>query len=141
MSEKNGNSVLAESKNGSYNEFFTVEEFTCKCGCGKNEMKKDFIDKLTYARMVANIPFNINSGFRCKEYQAYLYKIKVTKSLDSAHPDGTGADIEVISSWHRYKITNALKRAGFDRIGHSKKGKFIHVDCYEIKPKDIEWIY
>ncbi len=121
-----------------YEEFMKVKpyEFDCKCGCGHNNMDDDFIYKINRARNMANVPFIITSGARCREHNE-----RVGGSLTSSHLVGLACDIACSDSRTRYKIVKALLLAGFTRIGIGKD--FIHVDAAEceIKPAEVMWDY
>ena len=49
-------------------ENFTREEFTCKCGCGANEIKDELIDVLQEIRTEVGVPFPVSSGYRCPNH-------------------------------------------------------------------------
>jgi hypothetical protein len=117
-----------------YKPYFTKEEFDCKCGCGKNNMTKKQMDMLLKARIEANIPFIINSGCRCDTHNIY-----VGGDEFSEHLKGKGTDIKCTSSTHRWKIINALLKAGFKRIGIATN--YIHVGTSSKKPQEVIWKY
>jgi len=116
---------------------FDRVEFACPC-CGKDDIDPDFVDRLQAARTIAGFPFIITSGVRCKKHQEGLEKqgLSVEKS---AHALGLAADIKTTSSWDRYAVLDALKRAGFKRFGIGRN--FIHVDMDKSKPQDVAWDY
>lgn len=99
--------------------YFTIDEFNCKC-CGQNKMEEGFLERLDTARGVANIPFGINSGYRCPTHNAAI------GSKSENHPSGRAADIRCLSGWERIRIIRALLQTGFNRIGVHPQ--FIHVD-------------
>jgi uncharacterized protein YcbK (DUF882 family) len=113
---------------------FTVDEFACRCGCGKNHINPQLIAKLDNARDIACTPFVISSGYRCKTHNK-----KVGGSDTSSHTLGEAVDIKVNNSSDRQKILTALTLEGFDRIGIAKN--FIHVDIDQNKPKNVTWVY
>ena len=110
---------------------FQREEFACKCGCGQNGTKDEFIDKLDKARHYARVPFPINSGFRCKEYDR-LFGGK-------ANHTGWAADISATTSRNRFWIVVGLVLAGFRRFGIAET--FVHCDITPGKPKWVLWLY
>jgi len=101
------------------NEYFSIKEFDCPC-CGKNYMKVDFLDQLTNARIIADTPFPINSGYRCPKHN------KEVGSTSQNHPQGRAADIKCANNQKRLKILTGLIKAGFTRIEIHRT--FIHVD-------------
>jgi len=112
-------------------EHFTKKEMACSC-CGHAYMNKDFLDKLEEARLRANMPFKINSGYRCKNHKESLAR------PTSSHVLGVAVDIATPDSVTRQKIMDAIVRAGFTRYGVGKT--FIHVDLDLNKP-DAFWHY
>ena len=120
-----------------YKSHFTVGELACQC-CGQGEIRESTWNKLEAARNIAGIPFVINSGFRCKKSNDAL--IAAGKSVEqSAHTTGNAVDIRVSASSTRYKVLDALLRAGFTRIGIGKT--FIHADDDPAKPQGVIWGY
>jgi len=114
--------------------YFKPEEFVCKCGCESNDMKTSTLIKLEYARVSANIPFIITSGYRCKTHNE-----AVGGKPSSAHTKGYAVDIKASGSAERFLIITALLQAGFNRIGFAKT--FIHVDDDPSLPKNVIWDY
>lgn len=113
--------------------YFNINEFTCKCGCGQARMKDSFLIRLDKARGVAGIPFIINSGFRCEEHN------KKVGSTSTNHVRGVAADIRCGSSQARFKVLKSLIDTGFDRIGIHRT--FIHCDENWDGPKGVIWFY
>ena len=54
---------------------------------------------------------------------------------------GYAADIAATTSTARFNITQALIEAGFNRIGISAKGGFIHVDSDPDKSPGVLFLY
>jgi zinc D-Ala-D-Ala carboxypeptidase len=113
--------------------YFNEDEFTCKCGCGTNNISSKLIERLDNARHIAGVPFVLSSGCRCPSHNK-----NVGGSPTSSHVNGTAVDIKVSSSKDKYKILTALMLEGFDRIGIAKT--FIHVDIDD-KTKQVVWSY
>jgi len=112
---------------------FQCDEFQCKC-CEKEHMKARFIERLCLARMIADVSFNISSGWRCLAHNQ-----EVGGKKDSAHPKGLAADVLTPTSSGRFKILHGLMAAGFNRIGIAKD--FIHVDTDPDKEQGIIFLY
>ena len=110
------------------------EEFTCKCGCGLNNLDEEFYRKLVIAREIAGVPFVITSGRRCPKHNK-----DEGGSPTSSHLKGLAADIAVRDEEHRYIISDALKDVGFTRLGTAKS--FTHVDMDPDKNERREWVY
>ena len=116
--------------------YFNLKEFDCNCGCNKNKMDKDFLERLDTAREYAVTPFVISSGYRCSKHNEAVGGLET-----SSHLKGLAADIHVQGSRQRYKILMGLIGAGFNRIGINSKRGFIHVDLDTAKPSNVVWIY
>ena len=108
--------------------YFNPSEFVCKCGCGLNNISDELVNMLDNARELAGVPFVITSGCRCVKHN------EASKGKpDSAHLSGKAADIAAPVG-RRYAILAALIDVGFERIGISFNGSFIHVDIDKSKP-------
>ncbi len=114
---------------------FSTSEIRCKCGCGASNINNDLLNKLQMMRMFAGMPITINSAVRCKAHNK-----AVGGSETSSHIHGEAADIKVENDAQRGVMIPAAVKAGFTRIGISKKG-FIHVDVTKEKNSPRIWIY
>ena len=112
-------------------KYFKIEEFKCKCGCGKAEMNQKFTQMLDMARGESGVPFHITSGYRCPKHN------KNVGSTSTNHTLGVAADIACNNGGTRLKIIDALLAVGFKRIGVHKN--FIHADINEM-PASV-WLY
>jgi uncharacterized protein YcbK (DUF882 family) len=112
---------------------FNMNEFKCPCG-GENLIYFELIKKLDEAREIANIPFRITSGYRCKHHNSI-----VGGSKTSSHLKGLAVDIACDNSENRYKIISALSQVGFNRIGVARN--FIHCDIDKDKVNNVLWTY
>lgn len=119
-------------------KYFDYSEFDSPDieGSGKKYMNQRFLDKLDVARGIAGIPFIINSGYRSIEHNLAVGGIK-----NSSHLKGLAADIECDTDEDRYKITQALLKAGINRIGIKGSNGFIHCDIDPSKNKNRIWAY
>lgn len=113
---------------------FNLEEFECKCDCGSDRIDMLFVMRLQDARNIAKTPFHINSGVRCVRHNE-----EVKGSRYSSHLTGHAVDLRATTNHKRYKVVDALRQAGFTRIGIAKK--FIHVDDDKNKPEPRLWLY
>ncbi|MBF0516958.1 MAG: peptidase M15 [Nitrospirae bacterium] len=112
---------------------FKEEDFTCKCGCGKNNISQALVDRLDELRDAVNFPLVITSGTRCAKHNE-----AVGGAADSAHLKGLAADIGINDSGKRYRVIAAAVEH-FARIGIGKS--LIHVDIDETKPQEAAWVY
>jgi uncharacterized protein YcbK (DUF882 family) len=119
-------------------KYFKLSEFNCPF-LQDQKMNYTFLEKLDEAREIAEIPFKITSGFRCKEYNEDLIKRGYKASRNSSHLKGLAADISVKDSKSRFIVFNSLLLAGFTRIGIADT--FIHVDLDLEKTQNVIWTY
>jgi len=87
---------------------------------------------LQTARLLAKVPFSINSAVRCIKHNKH-----VGGSVNSSHILGLAIDIKADTSSKRYRILKALMFVGINRIGVYKD--FIHVDIDTNKPSKLIW--
>ena len=112
--------------------YFKKSEFTCKCGCGHNNISNELVRQLNKARTISKIPFKINSACRCEKHNR-----SEKGSETSSHLKGYAVDISISSSFNRFKILQALMAVGFKRIGVYKD--FIHCDIDSDKSQNVVW--
>lgn len=102
-------------------QHFSETEFTCTCGCGKNNIKHDFVKRLEklYELLDSAIGIKaiyVNSGCRCKEKS-----VEVGGYPDDAHVQGFAADIHVVRkdgiSVSAFDVAEAAEILGFQGIG------------------------
>ena len=108
---------------------FKVSEFTCKCGCGFNNIDQRIIDMAQKIREEIGEPVKINSGCRCEKHN-----IKVGGVKGSFHVKGLAADLS--SSVGAAKLFEAVQKLW--KSGKLEELKyciyyahknFIHIDC------------
>lgn len=103
-------------------------EFTCKCGCGRNNMDEDFKTRLDLAADYSeaeagyNVIYALSSGCRCRKHN------KKEGSTSLNHVMGKAADIKYRNRTQLMWIKVGLIKAGFRRIGTNRKYKFVHAD-------------
>ena len=121
-------------------KYFKLSEFDCPFEEGSgSKMNYTFLEKLDYARGLAEIPFKITSGYRTKEYNEDLIRRNYKASKNSSHLKALAADISVKDSKSRFIVFNSLLLAGFTRIGIADT--FIHVDLDLEKTQNVIWTY
>lgn len=107
-------------------QYFSAEEFECRCGCGRSDMNHDFMLKLDNLRANLGGPIIINSGFRCPEHNAAVS----STGLNGPHTTGKAADLGV--SYHRGRKLLDLAVVHFPGIGIKQHGdvggRFVHLD-------------
>lgn len=117
--------------------YFSLYEkgMPCPC-CGESKMDIDSLLRFDKARMIAGIPFNVNSGYRCPKYNQ-KFKNPKTGKVSKNHPSGHSLDIKCKTGPKRIKILTGLIKAGFKRIGI--RGDFIHAD--DMDKVESCWLY
>ena len=114
-------------------KYFSEREFQrCTPPCSLRDMDQETIDKFDKARQLAGIPFVINSAYRSVDYE----KSK-ERAGTSAHTLGRAMDIRCNDPRNRFKIVNALLKAGFNRIG--VYDTFIHADNSTNHEQAVIW--
>lgn len=120
--------------------YFKYSEFDSPLQQGSGQlMDAGFLYMLDNARHIADVPFEITSGFRIEADIERLEKEGYKVSKNSSHLKGVAADIACTDSITRYIIIDALLKAGFTRIGIAKT--FIHVDSDLDKAQNCIWTY
>lgn len=120
---------------------FKVDEFKCRCGCGRNEMSSGFIDMLDDLREACGFAMPVNSGYRCPDHNA---KVSST-GRTGPHTTGRAVDIRV-SRKEAYELLMWASRMGFTGIGVKQHGevRYIHLDnlpAAEGQPRPTIWSY
>lgn len=118
---------------------FEAYEFTCKCGCGYNDIKIKLVNVLQVLRNRLGLVIKIASGCRCAAHNK-----NEGGSATSSHLDGWAVDIVIPNSAYAYKIMQAIfELRVFTRIGFGKMGKdtVLHLDIDPHKSTEVFWGY
>jgi len=115
---------------------FNKKEFTCRCGCGGNEMNERFMSILQEIRTKAGFPFVVSSGYRCPAYD---------KKLGGAGNHTTGHAVDIVASGAQaYEIlclsTPYMTGIGIHQKGPSR-GRFLHLDNLVNEYRPTIWSY
>lgn len=121
--------------------YFELEEFTCKCGCGKNGIDLDFVDRLDELRHLCRFPLIVTSGYRCPEHNQRVS----TTGPDGPHTTGKATDVGV----SRHRAWEVLRHAfamEFSGVGVHQRGgsRFLHLDDLREPghaPRPSVWTY
>ena len=113
-------------------QYFTKDEMKCKCGCNQCLMDEHFMDMLDSLRKGVGQPLEVNSGYRCKEYDDSL-------GGEGNHPRGWAVDLKCQDSNLRFFIIDLAIAFGFKRVGIAKT--FIHLDLVSDHPQKVIWLY
>lgn len=111
---------------------FSVAEFGCKCGCGRNLIDADFVIKLNTAFLEIRFPIPVTSGYRCPEHNQ---KVSST-GANGPHTTGHAADLGVRGAQALELLTIATACGMFSGIGLNQKGegRFLHLDDLKNAP-------
>ena len=99
--------------------FFSASEFEYP-----EQLDREFLRTLDWARHYAGVPFKITSDWR--------------DGSSGAHGEGRGVDIRVSTSQERYHILRGLVLAGFTRFG--VYDKHIHADSSVKQDQEVAWV-
>lgn len=119
--------------------YFSVEELTCRCGCGKMLMDNDFMLWLVAVRDCFGMVMPVTSGYRCPAHNAAV------SSTGDSGPHTTGKAVDVLIA--RGRATQLVRLAlemGVRGIGVKQHGpdagRIIHLDMLP-RPEQILWTY
>ena len=117
---------------------FRAEEFSCKCGCGKNDMQPALMGRLQALRYAYGKPMLITSGYRCANHPAESIK---AMPGSGTHSQGIAADIAIGSDDACIKAAAlASKIAAVGGIGVYPGRGFIHVDIRpRVSKRTVTW--
>lgn len=116
-------------------KYFQEGEFkNCSPSSSLQDMKQTTMSKLDTAREIAGIPFVLTSAYRSPEWD----KSK-GRSGTGAHTLGRAVDIRCNADKNRFKIVEALIKAGFKRIGIADS--FVHADNSDTHSQEVIWLY
>jgi len=118
---------------------FTVEELTCRCGCGQMKMDPGFMAHLETLRLVFGEPMTVTSGYRCPAHNA-----SVSSTGDGGpHTTGKAVDIQ-ISGVAAARLARMAMNMNFRGIGLRQHGpvgqRIVHLDEI-LRPEQIIWTY
>ena len=122
-------------------EHFKVSEFTCKCGCGKNNIDQRVIDMAETIRKALGVPVRVTSGCRCEKHNKAVGGTK-----GSFHVQGKAADlacslgaVKMFDTARKLKTEGKLPDLEYCILYRTKN--IIHIDCgkkrhtlWEVRP-------
>lgn len=123
-------------------KYFQLDEFKCHCGCGRNLIEENFVDKLEKLRTDFGAPLVVSSGYRCPEHNARVSSTGRT----GPHTTGRAVDFLVERAEAYILLEVALDSHQFTGIGVNQKGagRFIHLDDLQNgpgQPRPTVWSY
>lgn len=124
-------------------EFFSEKELMCKCGCGINGMKAEFVQKLNTLRAAYGKPMVISSAYRCAHHNG---QVSMTGE-NGPHTTGCAIDVMVFGA-DAFNLLALVLSHGFTGIGVKQKGpmpgRFLHLDHLPDgaeQPRSRVWSY
>ncbi len=127
-------------------QFFTNEEFACKCGkcgLGMESMDERLLHILDAVRGQLGKPIRINSAVRC-----YAHNTAVGGSTGSEHvPHNTdtgkttGVDIHIPDSAFLFALVKLLYAHNIPRMGLNQQKNFIHIGLSKKHAQEVFFKY
>ena len=117
---------------------FKVSEFTCHCGCGKNNIDQRILDMAQTIRDTIGVPIHVNSGCRCDKHNLNSGGVQ-----GSYHTLGLAADLSCsVGAKALFTAIANLKAKGKlpdlqYAIWYGKKD-FVHIDCGKVRNNFFE---
>lgn len=126
---------------------FAIDEFRCRCGCGKTKVRPAFLDALTDIRSRYGYPLIVTSGYRCENHPA-----ERAKDAPGAHYDCWAADVYLKgmgSPQGAYGLLRAIWAHNADPqalqvTGLGFASSYLHVDCCPAGWRGVRpniWVY
>ena len=107
---------------GDINNYFSRQEFACKCGCETEGVDVELLTVLTKIREHLNSPVTITSGNRCK-----IHNTKVGGESRSKHTKGIAADFKVDGATPK-QVVDLLNSWYPDKYGIGLYKTWVHLD-------------
>lgn len=123
---------------GDLTENFFYDEVRCKCGCGNANISKDLMNRVQIIRTALGVSLSVNSGVRCKEYNATVGGVEDSEHVPTETTPGEGIDIYCADSLRRWQLIG-LGMLLFQRVGDGKD--FVHFGIRSTKPQRVLWNY
>lgn len=104
-------------------KYFQPYEYTCKCGCGFDDLHPLLLEKLDCLREYLGRPVEITSGCRCRNHD-----INVGGSGRGFHTKGMACDIYV-AGMTMDELADICTFMGFDGVERNDSfNTYVHVD-------------
>ena|SRR6185295_9788417 len=119
-------------------KFFKPGEFDSpdKPGSGLTGMDVRFVLVLDKIRAKVGFPLQVNSGFRTAAHNHAVGGVS-----SSAHTKGIAADIHTGGWAETFKVIDAARFYGIQRIGIPASGTYVHLDMSGTLPSPRYWFY
>jgi len=107
------------------NAYFQQSEFSCKCGCGYDEISPALVESLVRLRIEAGHPIIVTSGCRCQ-----IHNADVGGVWTSYHLRGLAVDVKcpALPFPDFVGIARAFHPSPFRGLRVYTAAKFLHLD-------------
>ena len=116
---------------GDLSEYFSRDEFACRCGCGADTVDVGLIRILDDVRQHFNAPVTVTSGVRCPDHNR-----SVGGASRSQHLLGRAADIQV-KGVSPNDVFNFVRDRYPTGCGFGRYASFVHIDS---RTEPARWI-
>jgi zinc D-Ala-D-Ala carboxypeptidase len=128
-------------------KFFSMEELSCRCGCGQMGMNADFMEKMVKLRLHFGRPLIVTSAYRCPAWDKKVSGS--TRPGAGPHTSGHAVDVNVYGEDALGYIKKAQELGLFTGFGFAQKGearsRFVHLDDLTAQeagvPRPGVWTY
>ncbi len=114
-------------------EHFSEEELACRCGCGVNGVRPEFIAFLEEVREHLGRPMIINSAYRCPRHDS-----SPAIGGKGNHPQGLAVDLRCGDMRYRLQLVSSLIACGCRRIEIAER--YVHADLVRDRPEGM-WLH
>lgn len=104
-------------------ENFTIEEFECKCGCGKKDIDERLVNRLQLIRDIVKEPIIILSGCRCIKHN-----VEINGEINSLHLLGLATDWTIENLIILKRLCNNLIGNWSGGFCYYESRGFVHTD-------------
>lgn len=121
---------------------FHALEFECKCGCGRNDIRPEFVAKLNeLGAAYGPEPLTVSSGYRCPGHNQRVS----TSGPRGPHTTGQAADL-LVDRKNAHRLLGLAMAMGFTGVGVKQHGgsRFLHLDTLPDapgQPRPTVWSY
>ena len=119
-------------------QYFSEEEFRCRCGCGIVSVDSELLKSLDWIRTMLGRSVTIASGCRCPPHNIAEGGSKRSAHITTQTQPCRAADIECADSLYRADLLRLVLER-FARVGIAQS--FLHVDVADDLPTPRVWVY
>jgi hypothetical protein len=103
-------------------KYFKQSEFTCKCGCGADDMNETLIRVADRVREYFDKPIRVSSGRRCSKHNTNVGGVS-----NSRHLSGKAMDFSVSGKTATQVLAYVQKQPEI-RYAYAIDGSYVHMD-------------